>query len=146
MLSIYFAPTSMPPLLVTYQGGWGPSVVGWVIISVFLGIPGVIGWLGTAERGSERIFRSGPALLVPGVCLWTLLSHYTCRHEVECSDDLWRILPFYGGIAVAAIWHVALLIDGKGRSLLHWLYAIGFFPGFYLYSMMAMALAIKFPL
>jgi hypothetical protein len=132
--------------LVANSASWGPTVIGLVIISCIISMPGVIAWIGTAERGLARIFWSGPALLVPAVCLLTLVSFFSCRHEVECSKDLWRILPFYGAVAVAVIWHAALLISLKHRSQLDWLYAIVFLPIFYYYCMLTMALAIRFPL
>jgi hypothetical protein len=125
---------------------WTPSLVGLLIIGCLVGIPGVMAWAGSTTRGWARLLQAGPALLIPAVFIWTAISHSTCRHEVECSGDWWRIVPFYGAVGAAVLWNLALIIRVKGRANFLIPYAILFVPTFYLFCMLGLVLAIKFPL
>jgi hypothetical protein len=134
------------PLTLASGEGWDASLVGLLIIGCILGIPGVMAWVGSSDTGLARMFQAGPALLIPAAFLWTLVSHYSCRHEVECSGDLWRTLPLYGLFGAALLWNVALVRRYKERSNFYIPYAIIFVPTFYVYCMFCLVLAIKFPL
>jgi hypothetical protein len=107
---------------------------------------GLIPWSMSADRGLARLFRAGPALLVPVVYLWSVVSHYFCRGEEECSNDIWRVIPFYVAIGAALFWHATLILRNRERLGLDVVYAVIFMPAFYLFCMYGMVLAIKFPL
>jgi hypothetical protein len=120
----------------------------WILVffACVIGVPGVIAWQATAEMGWARVFRTGPALLVPFVFVWAVISHVSCGPG-ECPPDLWRILPFFAAFAAAVLWHVALiLISNREERIPNLLYAVVFLPCLYLYSQCAMVLAVRFPL
>jgi hypothetical protein len=95
--------------------------------------------------GWDRVFKTGPMLLVPIVLLWAAISSSSCPHEAVCREQWWRIAPFYGFLAIGALWLWALLRFHGDRDL-YWYYAILFAPGFYFFCMLQMAFAIRFPL
>jgi hypothetical protein len=116
---------------------WG-HLVFWLLISCLVGgIPGAWAWRAwsvSTARGWERFFQTGPALLVPLVFIWTAISHATTSHEV---DDWWRIVPFYGAVGVAVLWHLALIVRTKERANFHIVvYALLFLPTFYYFGML----------
>jgi hypothetical protein len=119
------------------------SLVFLLVVACLVGIPGAIAWAGSTARGNERLFQAGPALLIPAVFAWTVISHATASNEV---DDWWRIAPFYAAVGAAVFWHFALITRVKERTSFHIGYAILFVPTFYLFCMLGMVLAIKFPL
>jgi hypothetical protein len=90
-----------------------------------------------------RFLQTGPALLVLPVFIWAVVSHATSSHEV---DDWWRIVPFYGALGAAVLWHLALIARIKERVNFHIVYALLFMPTFYYFCMFSMVLAIRFPL
>jgi hypothetical protein len=126
--------------------GWDSSIIGLLVMGCIIGIPGVMAWAGSSERGLPRIFQTGPALLIPAVFLWTLISHFSCPGEVECRHDLWRVLPFYAAIGVALFWHIALIRNNRNRMNFYIPYAFLFLPAFYLYCMIGLVFATRFPL
>lgn len=134
------------PLVLAGLGGWNDSLVGLFVMGCAVGIPGVMAWIRSSERGLARAFQTGPALLVPLVFLWTLISHYSCPDELVCRGDLWRVLPFYAAVGVAVIWNVALIRRNKEQSNLYIPYAFFFVPLFLVFCMIASVVAIKFPL
>jgi hypothetical protein len=122
-----------------------PSFFSLLLIACSVGAIGVLAWVTASETGLAKFFRTGPALLIPVVYLWAIISHNFCPHGMECHD-LWRTLPFYAAIGIAVLWHVALIVHNKGRSGSDWVYAIIFVPTFYLFCVYAMIIAIKAPL
>lgn len=60
-----------------------------IVFGCIIGIPGIIAWFVTTERGLARLFRTGPALLLPAVLAWALVSQVTCT-PAGCPPDLWR--------------------------------------------------------
>jgi hypothetical protein len=91
-----------------------------------------------------RIFRTGPALLIPAVYLWAVVSNLLCDWS-ECND-LWRTLPLHVALAAVIVWHATLIVVERDRTTFDWLYAIIHIPTFYYFWMIAIAIAIKFPL
>lgn len=59
--------------------------------------------------------------------------------------EWWRIYPIKGALALAAIWHAALILFEKHR-LAYAVYALFDVPAFYAVYWFAMILAIRFPL
>jgi hypothetical protein len=120
----------IPPLALFSAGGRDSSVFAFLlVIGCIVGIPGIIAWTKSAARGWTRTFHAGPALLIPAVFLWTVLSHCTCGHY--CEKDMWRIAPFHVAIG-AVLWHFAL-IRSKSDQNLHIAYAILFVPILYFF-------------
>jgi hypothetical protein len=98
---------------------WDSNVVGLLIIGCLVGgIPGAWAWGVSTATGWARLFQTGPALLILPVFVWSVISYATSSHEV---DDWWR-RNFYIT------------------------YAILFVPAFYIFCMLALVLAIRFPL
>lgn len=98
---------------------------------------------GTTGDISARAFRIGPFLLVPLVILWAVVSGATC-FEGECWD-LWRTLPLFGALALAVLWHVALIVSERERGF-YLAYAGFHLPALWLLWGFALALATNFPL
>ena len=55
-------------------------------------------------------------------------------------------MPFYGILGVAALWHLALIAHEKEMRIFYIVYAVLFAPIFYIFSMFAIVLALRFPL
>lgn len=119
-------------------GGEWRVVVLLLAIGCLVGIPGIMAW----GRSAGRVFHVGPALLIPAVILWTVLSLYTCGH---CEKDLRRKVPFFVAMASAVLWHIALIQHNSDRGF-HIFYALLFLPLFYFFCMLALPLAINFQL
>ena len=98
---------------------------------------------GTTGKISTRAFRIGPFLLIPLVILWAVISGAAC-FEGECRD-LWRTLPLHGALALAVLWHLALIATDRQRKF-YLAYAGLHLPTFWLLWGFAMALATNFPL
>jgi hypothetical protein len=123
---------------------WDSNVVGLLIIGCLVGgIPGAWAWGVSTATGWARLFQTGPALLILPVFVWSVISYATSSHEV---DDWWRIAPFYGAFGVALLWHLGLVARVKERRNFYITYAILFVPAFYIFCMLALVLAIRFPL
>jgi hypothetical protein len=114
-------------------------------IGVVVGVPGIIAWRNSTANAKEKLFETGPAILIPIVVVWTAISYASCEHESVCSRDLWRTMPYYALLVVAAIW-LSILIAIKKDRVPYIAYALVYLPCFYLFCMLAQALAIKFPL
>jgi len=117
--------------------------LGPMIIGIGVGVLWVLVWAGTAGKGFTKAFRIGPALLFPIVIVWAAISNELCP-EGECHD-LWRTLPLHGALALAVLWHLALITVEKERNF-YLLYAAIHLPAFYLFWVLAYAIATKFPL
>jgi hypothetical protein len=125
--------------------GWTNSIVSMLLFGILVAIPGIVAWANVPGRGFTKAFRVGPALLIPAVFLWAVISNLSCPGESVCRDALWRRLPIYAADAIAVLWNLALVAIAKER-ILYVLYAIIFLPSFYLFCAFAIVLAIKFPL
>jgi hypothetical protein len=123
--------------------GW-KAIVFLLVVGCLVGIHGIVAWIRSSDRGTARLLQTGPALLIPVVLLWTLISHYSCRDE--CSSDSWRTLPFYAAVGAAIFWNVALISRNKERLNFYIPYAFFFVPLFFIFSTLALVVAVKFPL
>ena len=90
------------------------------------------------------MFQIGPILLIPVTVLWAVISHQSCPASDECNDS-WRMVPMYGVLILAALWHLALVVTQKERKF-YLAYAAFHFPVFYFFWAFALVFAIKFPL
>ena len=59
--------------------------------------------------------------------------------------ELWRTLPLYGMLAVAVVWHLALIVFEQTRGF-YVVYAAIHLPAFYLLWTLALVFATNFPL
>jgi hypothetical protein len=122
---------------------WTSDLVKLLIMGCVVAIPGAWAWGFSTARRWARLFQGGPALLIPALFVWTVISHATSPDEVE---DWWRIAPFYGAIGAALVWHIALVARVRERTIFQIAYAVIFIPVFYLFCTLGMVLATKFPL
>jgi hypothetical protein len=79
-----------------------------------------------------KVFRLGPALLLPIVYLWAKIA---CCDPIWPGEagDWWRGHPFAVVVVVALLWHLALIAVGKDK-LLYSVYALAHVPIFLLVS------------
>jgi hypothetical protein len=88
---------------------------------------------------SRRLFRVGPVILVPPMIIWAVACNGIDSEE---AGDWWRIYPFVGTFALAALWHVALVILDKER-LRYVGYAICHLPLLYVAAAISMIYAVR---
>jgi hypothetical protein len=91
---------------------------------------------------SRKLFRLGPVLLVPPTVIWAVACNGIGSEE---ANDWWRIYPFIGAFALAALWHLALVIRETER-LRYTGYAIWHLPLFFITAEISMIYATRFPL
>jgi hypothetical protein len=61
---------------------------------------------------SRRLFRLGPAILVPPMVVWAAI----CSGIDSRGEEWWRVYPFFGTFALGVLWHLALAILEKERA------------------------------
>jgi hypothetical protein len=91
---------------------------------------------------ARRLFRLGPVVLLPFVILWAAACNRIGMGE---SYEWWRGYPMYAAIALAALWHLALLVLEKHR-LDYLMNAIAHFPIFLLVAFTSYIHATRAPL
>jgi hypothetical protein len=114
--------------------------VGFLIIATGLALLFIIALAGTSGPTTTRIYRLGPFQLAPIVILWGVIA----APETE-RWELWRILPLYGALIVALLWHAALIHREQPRRF-YLGYAVVHLAIFYFYWTYALVLATNFPL
>jgi hypothetical protein len=75
---------------------------------------------------STKVFRFGPALLLPIVYLWASTCNLIGSGE---AGDWWRVYPFAVMLVAALLWHLALIAVEQDK-LYYAVYAIWHFPVF----------------
>lgn len=89
------------------------------------------------------VFRLGPALfLIPAMLIWATICLMLTKQE---GDSWWRTYPIMGALALAVVWHAALILTEK-RRLTYVVYAVLHLPMFYALYVFAMILATRSPL
>jgi hypothetical protein len=88
------------------------------------------------------MFRLGPVVLLPLIILWAQACFRVGSSE---AYDWWRTYPIYAAVAVAVLWHTALLMVDKDRF--HYLmYAIAHLPIFVFAAFISLIYATRAPL
>jgi hypothetical protein len=91
---------------------------------------------------ARRMFRLGPIVLFPLMILWAQVCYRIGSSE---AYDWWRTYPLYAAVAVAVLWHAALLIVEKDRFD-YLMYAIVHLPIFVYAAFISGVYATRAPL
>jgi len=90
----------------------------------------------------RRLFRVGPALMLFPTLLWAAAWNLILHDENSSWYIVWPLVSF---LAMALIWHVALIVFEKNR-LAYFAYALVHIPVFWVAYVFAMIFATHFPL
>ena len=91
---------------------------------------------------AKKMFRLGPAVLLPLMILWAQVCFRTGTSE---AYDWWRMHPIYAAVAVVVPWHVALLLVEKDRFI-YLMYAVAHIPIFVVAAFISLLRATRAPL